>query len=84
VVEVAATLPRADLDAIVLSGTGMPTLECIPQIAGRFGIPVVSSASASIWWVAQALAIPPEELPHPAVGSIPGWLTASRGDVPTP
>lgn len=73
VIGVARSLGTAGADAIVLSGTGMPTLPCIPRIADELGIPVISSASASIWWLANALDIPPDDLPLPAVRRIPAW-----------
>lgn len=38
-----------DLDAIVLSCGGLQTLEAIPQVEARFGLPVVSSAPAGLW-----------------------------------
>lgn len=49
VMETAATLDASNADAILLSGTGMPTLRVIPELAKRTGKPVLSSNLALAW-----------------------------------
>lgn len=72
-VAAAGSLSVSDVDGIVLSGTGVPTLDVIPHIASTRGVPVISSASASIWWAAKALRLPLGDVPAVAVRSIGEW-----------
>lgn len=49
VVEAVAKLEWEKADAVVLTGTGMPTLRAIPEIASRSGKPVLSSNLCLAW-----------------------------------
>ena len=60
-----AGLDASGLDAVVLLGTGMPTLGCIARHPAHGGVPVISSMLALGWRVAEALLRP--EAPSPAV-----------------
>ena len=42
-------LNTSDADAVLLTGTGMPTLRAIPLIAAKFGKPVLSSNLCLAW-----------------------------------
>jgi len=51
----AETLDPEDADVILVSGTGMPTLQALPALAARFGRPAVSSNSCLAWSLLQGL-----------------------------
>lgn len=76
VMAAALSIPTAGIDGIVLSGTGMPTLDAIPSLSDKLRVPVISSASASIWWVVNALGIAWDGVRSPAVRRIRGWVDA--------
>lgn len=59
----ASRLKRRDPDAILMSGTGMPTLRAIGPIAREFGRPVLSSNLCLDWAFERALGI----------GGVPPW-----------
>jgi maleate isomerase len=50
-----ADLPVADADAVLLSGTGMPTLAAIRELGPRMGKPLLSSNYCLAWAVLRAL-----------------------------
>lgn len=50
VVEVVNEVATRDVDAIVLSGTGMPTFQALERLADH-DVPVISSNMAFVWWV---------------------------------
>jgi maleate isomerase len=56
VLAAAARLELSSVDAVVLSGTGMATADAIGPLAEHAGIPVLSSASCSAWWIVHNLA----------------------------
>lgn len=45
----------ADIDAVLISGTGMPTLAALPMAAARLGRPVLSSNYCLAWALLRAL-----------------------------
>lgn len=47
--QIARELEGADADVIVITGTGMPSLNAIVELQERFGIPVFSSNLALAW-----------------------------------
>lgn len=49
VIHAAAALETKDAQAVLISGTGMPTLRAIPEIARRTGLPVISSNLCLAW-----------------------------------
>ncbi|WP_439598348.1 maleate cis-trans isomerase family protein [Falsiroseomonas sp.] len=60
--EVADGLARLSLPAdcaVLLSGTGMPTLDAMGWMAGRIGVPMVSSNLACAFAVSRRLGLPP-------------------------
>jgi maleate isomerase len=46
--------PRAQDSAVLLSGTGMPTLDAIGRVGSKLGVPVLSSNLCGIWWLLRA------------------------------
>lgn len=75
VVAAAEGLRRSSAEVIVLSGTGVPTLPAIEQLAERVRIPVISSNLSLGWWILQTLGdIDPGEAPSPAVRLLRRWL----------
>ena len=63
-VAAALRLKRRDIDALLLSGTGMPTLRAIGEISRAFGKPVLSSTLCLAWALSRRLhleASPPWE-----------------------
>ena len=75
VLEAAAALQWEKADAILLTGTGMPTLRAIPELAQRSGKPVLSSNLCLAWALLKALpwTVP---VPAPRDGEIlfGGWM----------
>ncbi len=43
--------PRAAGSAILMTGTGMPTIGAISKVQNRFNVPVLSSNLCGIWWL---------------------------------
>ncbi|HET9616786.1 MAG TPA: hypothetical protein VFP74_06410 [Pseudolabrys sp.] len=84
VLEAAAVLQVEKADAIVLTGTGMPTLRAIPELARRSGKPVLSSNLCLAWALLKAL---PWSVPVPAPRDgeflIGGWLDKLRAQFGT-
>jgi maleate cis-trans isomerase len=67
---VVAAVRRLDLDrvdAVILSGTGMPTLAAIGALADEIGVPILASTSSMVWWAVDQCA--PEALSgaHPLI-----------------
>ncbi|MEO8145513.1 MAG: aspartate/glutamate racemase family protein [Betaproteobacteria bacterium] len=56
-VAAAGRLKRRDADAILLSGTGMPTLRAIGELARQFGKPVLSSTLCLAWVLGKRMGI---------------------------
>ncbi|MBU8538369.1 maleate cis-trans isomerase family protein [Falsiroseomonas tokyonensis] len=52
--------PPADC-AVLLSGTGMPTLDAMGWMAGRLGVPMISSNLACAFAVSRRLGLPPSQ-----------------------
>ena len=48
----AADSPRAE--AVLISGTGLPTAEAVTPLEHALGKPVVTSQSATLWWLLRA------------------------------
>ena len=46
--------PRAKDSAVLMSGTGMPTLDAIRRVGDKLGVPVLSSNLCGIWWLLRA------------------------------
>jgi maleate isomerase len=46
--------PRAPGSAVLMSGTGMPTLDAIRRVGDKLGVPVLSSNLCGIWWLLKA------------------------------
>jgi maleate isomerase len=51
----ALRLKRRDIDALLLSGTGMPTLRAIGEISRAFGKPALSSNLCLAWALSRRL-----------------------------
>jgi maleate isomerase len=43
--------------AILLTGTGMPTVRAIGRVADKFDVPVVSSNLCAVWWLLRTLGV---------------------------
>jgi maleate isomerase len=56
-VAAARRLKRGDVDALLLSGTGMPTLRAIAPLAKEFGKPVLSSNLCLSWALANRIGL---------------------------
>ena len=84
VLEAAAALQVEKADAILLTGTGMPTLRAIPELARRSGKPVLSSNLCLAWALLKAL---PWSVPVPAPRDgeflIGGWVDKLRAQFGT-
>lgn len=74
VLEKAAELDTSGADAILMSGTGMPTLRAIPQLAIRTGKPVISSNLCLAWALLRAMKVP-YDAPRVSLGEtlVGGW-----------
>jgi len=46
--------PRTKDSAVLMSGTGMPTLDAIGRVGNKLGVPVLSSNLCGIWWLLRA------------------------------
>ncbi len=53
-----------DAEAILLSCGGLKTLDAIPEVEARFGVPVVSSSPAGLWDVVRAAGLPARASGH--------------------
>jgi maleate isomerase len=62
-VATAGRLKRRDADAILLSGTGMPTLAAIGDLTRKFGKPVLSSTLCLAWSLSK----------HMGIAAAPPW-----------
>lgn len=75
VLEAAHRLNAASADAIVMTGTGMPTLRAIPEVARQFGKPVLSSNLCLAWALLRRAGV---EIPAPrgqlGESLIGGWV----------
>ena len=69
----ARSVDRKDADAVFLSGTGMPTLPALDPLEQDLGKPVISSASAMMWYALRTVGV---GQPIPSYGRL---LTLSRG-----
>lgn len=79
VLEAAAALKWEKADAIVLTGTGMPTLRAIPELARRSGKPVLSSNLCLAWALLKSLPwTVPVEPPQEGEFLIGGWTERLR------
>jgi maleate isomerase len=77
VVAAAQELRTSNADVILLSGTGVPTLPAIEQLAGRMEVPVISSNMSLGWWIEKALGDSDlRDTPSPALRSLHRWLRA--------
>ncbi|MEQ1854309.1 MAG: aspartate/glutamate racemase family protein [Chthoniobacteraceae bacterium] len=56
-IKTAARLKRSDADALLLSGTGMPTLGAIDGLARKFGKPILSSTLCLAWVLGKHMGI---------------------------
>lgn len=84
---VTEVLRRADPDrhgALLLTGTGMPTVPAIDRFAAHWPHPVLSSAVCTAWWARTTLAATGAVLPDPALGlvALAAHLSASRAADP--
>jgi maleate isomerase len=74
VMEAALTLDVAKADAVLLSGTGMPTLRVMPELARKYGKPVLSSNLCLAWEMLRRVKGP---VPQPGAGQgealLGGW-----------
>ena len=43
--------PRKPDSAVLMTGTGMPTIGAISQVRAKFNVPVVSSNLCGLWWL---------------------------------
>jgi maleate isomerase len=79
VVEAVARLEWDKADGIVLTGTGMPTLRAIPEIASRSGKPVLSSNLCLAWALLRSPSWSiPFQPPQPGEFLIGGWMEKLR------
>lgn len=74
VLDAASALPIHDAQAVLLSGTGMPTLRAIPAIARLTKLPTLSSNLCLAWAMLEA-ARSPYPAPDPVAGEalVGGW-----------
>jgi maleate isomerase len=75
VIEAASALVTDDADAILISGTGMPSLRVMSQLALRSGKPVLSSNLCLAWALLRETGVP-TDAPRTALGEtlLGGWL----------
>jgi maleate isomerase len=64
--EAVRRLDKAGADCVVISGTGMPTLRALQQLAGELAVPVVSSNLCLAWVLCREVA--PELAPPTPAG----------------
>jgi maleate isomerase len=64
-----SALEHKSLDAIVMLGTGMPTLASIAQVIGKNGAPVMSCNLCLAWRVVETL-----DRHEPRGATLPSWL----------
>lgn len=64
VIDAAATLDTSGADVVLMSGTGMPTLRAIPEIARMTGKPVLSSNLCLAWALLGAAGVTPPAPRH--------------------
>src|SRR5262249_12032243 len=73
--DAARRLDLSQVDGIVLSGTGMPTLHAIEQLASEIHVPVVSSNLCTAWWFISTLDREAAlQSPSPALRQLASWL----------
>lgn len=61
------------VDAIVLSGTGMPTIEPITRLSAELEIPAIASTPSLAWWAAKTLVPEAIATAHPIVAGLEEW-----------
>jgi maleate isomerase len=75
--DAARRLDLLQVDGIVLSGTGMPTLDAIQQLASEIRVPVVSSNLCTAWWFVSTVDRgAARDSPSPALRQLVDWLGA--------
>jgi maleate isomerase len=80
VIEAASLLNTKGAQAILISGTGMPTLRAIPEIARRTGLPVVSSNLCLAWSLLRHHGVAYPEPRHTSGEFLlGGWLERAAG-----
>ena len=47
----------AGADAVLISGTGLPTAGIVGRLEGELNKPVVTSQTATLWWALRAMGI---------------------------
>jgi maleate isomerase len=47
----------SNADALLISGTGLPTVGVVERLEHDLGKPVVTSQTATLWWALRALAV---------------------------
>ncbi len=63
------------VDAVILSGTGMPTLEPISLLGEELGVPLLASTPCMAWWVVDEVAPEAFGAAHPIVRGIQEWTS---------
>lgn len=66
-------------EAILLSGTGMPTLEPLTILSQEIGLPIVSSNTCMVWATVKAVAPGSMKDAHPLVRMIDEWISRAGG-----
>lgn len=80
VVAAAEALRTSSAQVVVLSGTGVPTLPAIEQLAERLPVPVISSNLSLGWWILKTLGgTDPGDPPSPALRLLRRWLGPGAG-----
>jgi maleate isomerase len=71
-------LDLSNADALILTGTGMPTLKAIPRLSERLGLPVLSSNLCLAWAAMTRCGLKlPDGAPSEPLFS--GWKQRIRG-----
>lgn len=80
VVSTVKSLSRADVDAILLSGTGVPTLPTIAKLRSQLSLPLISSNLSMGWWIAERVAdLKAHEMLPPPLVPLHRWLDRQDG-----
>jgi maleate cis-trans isomerase len=75
VVTAVRSLDLDGVDAVILSGTGMPVLEPIATLADEIRVPLIASTACMAWWTVTQLAPLAIADVHPMVRRIDDWTS---------
>lgn len=75
VIAAVLSLELDSVDAVVLSGTGMPTIEPIERLSSQLEIPLLSSTSCLVRWIVKEVAPDAIIAAHPVVRRLDAWAS---------